>query len=125
MYFAAKAITNDLASRLAHRIQLTTDGHRPYLVAVEDAFAGEVDYAMPHKLYEAVPEKEIRYSPTKCNGTDKKWIKGAPDPKKISTSYAERQNLTMRMGMRRFTRLINAFSRKIEREKGAVFISSV
>jgi len=75
MYIAAKAIINDLVSHRANRIPLTTDGHRPYLVAVEDAFAGEVYYEMLHKLYGAVPEKETRYSPTKCNGTDKKWIK--------------------------------------------------
>lgn len=118
---AAYCFMEDLASRLANRIQLTTDGHRAYLTAVEGAFGWNgVDYAMLVKLYGQPQDGTIRYSPPKLISTEKTWVMGDPEEAKVSTSYVERQNLTMRMGMRRFTRLTNAFSKKLENHQHAV-----
>ena len=113
---------SDLASRLSHRVQLTTDGLSSYIQAVEGAFGGGIDYAMLIKLYGKVPgnDAEARYSPGECIGTEKRPIVGHPDAAHISTSFSERKNLTMRMRMRRFTRPTNASSKKIENLEASV-----
>ncbi len=116
----ATEFMNDVAGRLANRVQLTTDGHKAYLDAVDDAFAGEVDYAQLVKLYGNERPGEARYSPAVCTGCKKIGVTGECEGKHVSTSYVERQNLSMRMGMRRFTRLTNAFSKKIENHAHAI-----
>jgi IS1 family transposase len=116
----------DCASRIKGHVQVTTDGHKAYLEAVEEAFGADVDYAQLQKIYGAPSNEETRrYSPATCIGCEMKTVSGDPDPKHVSTSYVERHNLTMRMGMRRFTRLTNAFSKKIQNHAAMVAIYAV
>ena len=122
----AIAFMDDLRDRLANRVQLTSDGHKAYLEAVEGAFGGDIDYAMLVKMYGVSSESaKGRYSPAECIGARKERIEGTPDLKHVSTSFAERQNLTMRMQMRRFTRLTNAFSKKFENHMHMVALYTV
>ena len=118
---SGEAFIKDLASRLANRVQLSTDGFKVYLTAIEEAFGADIDYAMIVKIYgHTQDEATRRYSPAECIGCEKEVVAGNPDMNLVSTSYIERQNLTMRMNMRRFTRLTNGFSKKIENHMHAI-----
>ena len=119
----ATAFVNDLASRLSNRVQITSDGHRPYIQAIESAFGMGVDYSILQKIYGRPQENETRYSPAHCIGIDVRHVSGNPDPKHVSTSFIERQNWTVRGRMRRYTRLSNGFSRKLENHAAATALN--
>jgi IS1 family transposase len=119
----ASAFIYDLSCRLANRVQITTDGHRAYLQAIEDVFGADVDYSILQKIYGFPQENETRYSPATCIGCEMKPMIGNPDPEHVSTSFIERQNWTVRTNMRRYTRLSNGFSRKLENHAAAVALN--
>ena len=119
----ATAFVTDLASRLSNRVQITTDGHRPYVEAIENAFGMEVDYSILQKLYGSPMEHDTRYSPARVIGIDVRHVSGSPDPKHVSTSFIERQNWTVRTKMRRYTRLSNGFSRKLRNHAASVALN--
>jgi IS1 family transposase len=121
----AHLFIDDLKARLSTRVQLTSDGHKAYLEAVEGAFGGDIDYAMLQKIYGATVEGQKRYSPAECIGVTTKVIEGQPNPKNISTSYVERSNLALRMHSRRFARLTNVFSKKFESHVNTVALYTV
>jgi IS1 family transposase len=122
---SAHRFVADLGARLANRVQITTDGFRPYVGAIEETFGSNVDYAMLIKQYGADPDEERRFSPPIVLSEEVRWVSGDPDPSKISTSYVERQNLTMRMSMRRFTRLTNAHSKKAQNHAASVALHAM
>jgi IS1 family transposase len=119
----AKDFVNDVAKRVKGRVQITTDALRTYLNVIEDAFGSEVDYSQLHKIYSYPGENEVRYSPGRCIGCEMKAVTGNPDPKHVSTSFVERQNWTVRTTMRRYTRLSNGFSRKMENHAAATALN--
>jgi len=119
----ARRFVDDLASRLSNRVRITSDGHRPYVEAIESAFGSDVDYSILQKIYGSPLENETRYSAAQCIGVKEARVSGNPDPKHVSTSYIERQNWTVRTKMRRYTRLSNGFSRKLRNHEAATALN--